>query len=234
MLKSPFRYFIVNLCIASTIAILAVGCAQTQQASSGASMQNVVASDGRGDASTSSAVSDRKVVRTADMEVIVDDPNGSSSRVRSFIETSEGYVEQSTVESDEVRLILRIPADQLDAVMDSVGRLGDVNRESTSADDVTDQYVDLKARLESKRALRDRLEQLLNQATSVQDVLRVEEELSRVQSDVESMEARFERLQSQVALSSLSVRLKKKRILGPVGYVGYGLWWGIKKLFVIR
>lgn len=168
------------------------------------------------------------------MKVEAENPGQSANRVRSIVRATDGFVERSNVEPDRVRMVVRVPSAQLDAVMDSVGRIGDVKRQSTSAEDVTDQYADLEARLESKRALRDRLRALLDRANSVQNVLSVERELSRVQGDVESMEARLERLQSQVALSTLDVELREARVLGPVGYLFKGLWWGVKKLFVIR
>jgi hypothetical protein len=65
-------------------------------------------------------------------------------------------------------------------------------------------------------------------------VLAVEKEMNRIQSEIETMQARFDRLKSEVELSALSVDLERKRILGPLGYVGYGLWWALSKLFVIR
>ena len=51
---------------------------------------------------------------------------------------------------------------------------------------------------------------------------------------IETMQASLDRLNSQVALSELSVTLQRRTILGPLGYVAKGLWWGISKLFVIR
>lgn len=55
-----------------------------------------------------------------------------------------------------------------------------------------------------------------------------------MQSEIETMQARFDRLKSDVELSALSVTLRRRRILGPLGYVSYGLWWAFSKLFVIR
>jgi hypothetical protein len=118
--------------------------------------------------------------------------------------------------------------------MDLVASLGDEERRSSGATDVTDQYADLETRLRNDLALRDRLQELLKRADDVEDVLAIEKELNRLQSEIESIQARFDRLKSQIELSRLSVRLERKRILGPLGYLGYGLWWGLSKLFVIR
>jgi hypothetical protein len=109
-----------------------------------------------------------------------------------------------------------------------------VESRSTFASDVTEQHADLSTRLANNLALRDRLKLLLDRAQDVEDVLAIERELTRVQSEVETMQASHERLDSQIALSELSVGLERRQILGPLGYVAYGLWWGISKLFVIR
>ena len=103
-----------------------------------------------------------------------------------------------------------------------------------SAADVTEQYTDLETRLRNNLALRDRLQQLLQRAKDVEDVLAIEKELNRIQSEIETMQAQFDRLKSEVELSALSINLQRKRVLGPLGYIGYGFWWGFSKLFVIR
>ena len=133
-----------------------------------------------------------------------------------------------------VWLTCRVPATRLDQIMDSIASLGKEERRSVSATDVTEQYADLETRLRNDLALRERLRQLLNRARGVEDVLAIEKELNRIQSEIETMQARFDHLKSDVELSTLSVTLERKRILGPLGYVGYGLWWTLSKLFVIR
>ena len=155
--------------------------------------------------------------------------------VEHLVKQAGGFVERSTTTKDSnVWLHCRVPASQLDQTMDAIAALGDEEHRSVSAADVTEQYSDLEARLRNNLALRKRLQQLLSRATDVEDVLAIEKELNRIQSEIETMQARFDRLKSEVELSALSVTLQRKRILGPLGYAGYGLWWALSKLFVIR
>ena len=100
--------------------------------------------------------------------------------------------------------------------------------------DVTEQYIDVEARLKNKIVLRDRLKQLLEKATTVKDILAIETELHRVQGDIDSMEGRIKSLKGQVDYTTVTISLKRKAILGPLGYLFKGLWWGVEKLFVIR
>lgn len=176
----------------------------------------------------------RMVVRSGVLVVSVVSPADAAADVERLVTEAGGFVEDSIETRDSsATLYCRVPAPQLDAIMRAIGGLGKERRRSLSAADVTDQYADLETRLRNGLALRDRLRQLLGRAVKVEDVLAIEKELNRLQSEVETLQARFDRLQSQVELSALSVTLERRRILGPLGYVLYGVWWTVSKLFVL-
>ena len=182
-----------------------------------------------------SAALDRKIVRTADLRVTLDDPDGGAREAQKIVEAAAGFVERSQTGDDErTTLTARVPADRLDSVMDAIAALGEEQQRSVSATDVTEQAADFETRIRTNSALRDRMRALLERATNVEDVLAVEKELSRLQLETEAMQGRLERLESQVAMSSLQVSFERERILGPLGFVAYGLWWVVEKLFVIR
>jgi DNA repair ATPase RecN len=219
MHRSRFAY----RAVLTLAAIVAVGCASVDKARQPGSLAPGYAS------------SDRKVVRTGDLVVSVESPEDTSPEVERLIKEAGGFVERSTATKDSnVWLHCRVPSSQLDQVMNSVASLGDEERRSVSAADVTEQYTDLETRLRNDLTLRDRLQQLLQRAKDVEDVLAIEKELNRIQSEIETMQAQFDRLESEVELSALSITLQRKRILGPLGYIGYGFWWAFSKLFVIR
>lgn len=178
---------------------------------------------------------DRKMMRSGELRISVDAPEEASREVERIVKNAGGFVERfNSTKSIGVQLRCRVPATQLDQTMDDVTALGKEEYRSVSAADVTEQYTDLETRLRNNLALRERLQQLLSRATDVEDVLAVEKELNRIQSEIETMQARFDRLKSEIELSALSVTLQRERILGPLGYAGYGLWWVLSKLFVIR
>lgn len=93
---------------------------------------------------------------------------------------------------------------------------------------------DDEARLRNSIALRGRLQQLLDRANNVEEALAIEKELARIQAEIESMRARLDRMKSEVELATLSLTLERKRVLGPLSYVGYGMFWALSKLFLIR
>jgi len=156
-------------------------------------------------------------------------------------ERAGGYVHESNIEKDgRGKFELHVPAAQLDAVLDQLSKLGEEKSRHVSTEDVTDRVTDLDAELANKRALRDRLRVLLARAKDVKDVLAVENELTRVQTDIDSLEGRLKKIRQDVAFSSIGLTLrppapkKQSRILGPLGYLYVGTKWFITKLFVIR
>jgi len=177
---------------------------------------------------------DRKIIRTGYLTVTVAAPATSLPDVQRIVQDAGGFLESTHTAESRVSASCRVPAEKLDAIMDAVAALGSEESRSISASDVTEQHADLSTRLKNSLALRDRLRQLLDRAKDVKDVLAIETELTRIQSEIETMQASRDRLDSQIALSALSITLERRRILGPLGYLSYGLWWGISKLFVIR
>ena len=137
-------------------------------------------------------------------------------------------------EQEHAQYYVRVDPDRLDALMDSAAVLGNVGSRGVSAEDVTEQVVDVEARLGVMRASRDRLTQLMERGTTVTDVIAVERELARVQSEIESLEARLAALKGRVARSDLTVSMEQRRVLGPLGLVAVGVGKVLGKLFVWR
>ncbi len=176
----------------------------------------------------------RSLIRTASLTIEVDEVDVAAKAAEQLATEVGGYVE-SRQTSEETRgyLVLRVPADALDGALDRLAALGDVDHREVGATDVTGQLADLEARLTNDKALRDRLRALLERATDVKDVLAVEEQLTRLQTAIDTAEGTLKRMREQVALSQVTVRLERREILGPLGYLGYGLYWIGKKLFIL-
>jgi hypothetical protein len=178
---------------------------------------------------------DREIIRHASMELESKRPAESARQVESIVRGAGGRVEESTDhEAKRVWMVLRVPANTLDAVLDSVGRLGKVKDRQISAVDVTAQTTDLEARLQNQIAVRDRLRQYLARASAVQDVIAVERELARVQTDIDLLEGQLRALRSNVAMSRVALDIHRPRVLGPLGIVVSGVAQLIGKLFVIQ
>jgi hypothetical protein len=178
-------------------------------------------------------VTDRLVTRRASIAVRVTDVAAAAGQVEGIVTQAEGFVaESSRSDGDRASFVLRVPAARLEAVLDRLAALGRATERTVSARDVTDQTLDLEARLQNKRALRERLRGLLGSTATLQEVLTLEEHLARLQADIDTLEGQLARLRSEVALSQVSLTLERDTRLGPLGYLFRGLLTGIRKLFV--
>ena len=177
----------------------------------------------------------RMVAWRASLSVEVWNVSNAVARATALVESRGGFVEQKSDHGDSsARLTLRLPAQAFRAAVTTLEGLGDVTYRDVRGDDVTEEYVDVEARLKNKLVLRDRLKQLLDKAVDVKDVLAIETELNRVQGDIDSMEGRIKLLKNQVDLATVTLSLERKTVLGPLGYLFKGVWWGVEKLFVLR
>jgi hypothetical protein len=184
---------------------------------------------------TQASLENRLLIKTAALHLEVDDIREAAAQAAHITAHVGGYVDRSDERSGEgATLELRVPSAQLEVTLDKLAGLGDETSRQVSTEDVTDTVIDLEAILKNKIALRDRLRTLLQKAGNVQDVLTVEEQFTRVQSEIDSLEGQLKSLKSRARLASISLELTRPRILGPLGYVGYGIGWVIAKLFVIQ
>jgi len=155
----------------------------------------------------------RLIIRTGQASIEVDSLESSMAELRRAVQRVGGFVADASVQSGrkQVRsatLELKVPAsrfDELTGLLEPLGRLQFVN---VGAEDVSEEFVDLTARVANGRRLEERLIELLRTRTGkLQDVLTVERELARVREEIERMEGRMRFLKSSAQLSTLSVNL---------------------------
>ena len=103
-------------------------------------------------------------------------------------------------------LELRVPQAKLDLTLDQIAALGTVQSRSVSAEDVSNQLVDFKARLRNLRKSEDVVRGIMERSGSVGDVLKVSQELSNIRNAIEQIDAQLQQLQTQVAYATISLR----------------------------
>ncbi|RJQ78049.1 DUF4349 domain-containing protein [Pseudonocardiaceae bacterium YIM PH 21723] len=163
-------------------------------------------SDGKPESAPADA--DRKLIRTARLELQTGDVGKASARVRSVAGEFAGLVSQENVQQQRADLTVRVPAAKLSAALDRLAEAGEVRQRELQAQDVTDQVIDLEARLATQRASVDRVRALLDRAGSISEIVSVEAELTKRQADLESMERRSAALKDQVELATITVALE--------------------------
>lgn len=187
------------------------------------------------DNTSGDVLSERMIAWTASLTIGVWDVSNAVVQACELVEKQGGFVDNKSSQGKaSAQLRLRVPTKAFLASVASLEASGTVTGRDVTADDVTEQYVDVEARLKNKVILRDRLKQLLDKAVNVKDVLAIETELNRVQSDIDSMEGRIKSLKGKVDFATINLTLESKPVPGPLGIIFKGIGWGIKKLFVLR
>lgn len=160
----------------------------------------------------SAAQQNRQLVRNATVELRATDVDAALALVKDLVITQGGYSSQEKSQPDSASVTLKVPGDRLDAVLESIGRLEgvEVARRELGTEDVTEQIVDVEARLANQRASVERVRGLLERASSTSEITDIEAELTKRQSELESLQRRYETLKGQVAMATLTVSLSVK------------------------
>jgi hypothetical protein len=155
------------------------------------------------------------IERRAQMVLTASDFDNARAGLELIVRRHAGYIDAMNVNSAAASrgldAMVRVPVDQLDAVLKELKSLGRVEQESQSGEDVTKQFVDLEARLANARNTEKRLTDLLRQRTgTLSDVLEVERELSRVRGEIEQMEAQRKNIANLVAYATVDLKIMEQ------------------------
>lgn len=159
----------------------------------------------------------RKVVRSAELSIEVSSPAAAETQVSALVERLGGYVASSErhVSADEgaqaasrVQLSLRVPAQHLEQALRDIKRLGGgAQTEKIGSEDVTDEYIDVDARITNQKRLETQLASLLTQASKVDDALKVHQELTTVRTEIDRLEGRRRFLETETSLAKISLTI---------------------------
>jgi hypothetical protein len=178
---------------------------------------------------------ERKVIRNAELTLELSAPEEGRRKIETITESSGGFVVSSDASSGDdsgvqtvVTIVMRIPATRFAATLEDIRKLGyKVKRERITGQDVTEEYIDLEARLKAKRAVEAQFLEILKQAKRVADALEVQKALGDVRSDIEQIEGRRRFLENQVTLSTFTITLQMPAPL--MSTTGSGFFQNVKQ-----
>jgi len=153
-------------------------------------------------------------------------------RTHSLTASLGGYIASESRDDRTVSVSMRVPEPKLDVALDSLSELGTVTSRSVSSQDVTEETIDVEARIQSLTAERDQLRALVQRASGLGDIFTIDRELARVQGEIDSLQHRLEHLRNSSALAELNAEFKKRREPGPVAAFFGAVGRGIGRLFV--
>jgi hypothetical protein len=166
---------------------------------------------------SSSRQSDRMIIKNAEIKLLVENSDTAVDRTTQIIEDVGGYIISSRVWYEEwgddllkySTITIGVPSDQFERTL---RRLRDIAirvlDENATGADVTDEFVDLQSQLENLEATRDRIRGFLDDADNVEEALRVNEELSKVEGQTEEIQGRINYLSDRAAYSTITITIE--------------------------
>lgn len=155
---------------------------------------------------------ERKFIKNGQIEFETDDLNKTREDIFKAIKKYDGYIssENEYKISDQIssNIIIRVPADNFDKlILEITFGVKRFDRKEIYVQDVTEEFLDIEARLRTKKELENRYLEILKKAATVSEILEVERQIGDLRAEIESFEGRLKFLNSQVSLSTLTVRI---------------------------
>lgn len=176
---------------------------------------------------------DRKIIRDANLTIETDSPTDGLRRITSIAEANGGFIVTSDFKHNDggaqarptqtVTVVARVPSSRFDSALDQIHGVGSrVISEKVSGQDVSEEYLDLEARLRTKKALEGQFLEIMKQARKVSDALEVQSQLGEVRTEIERLEGRRRFLENQAALSTITTTLQMPQPIIAATTTGFG------------
>jgi preprotein translocase subunit SecG len=176
---------------------------------------------------------DRKIIKDAELTLEVNSPSDSQRTVESIAETQGGFVVTSEAkqrQSNEpsqrlldITLVIRIPAARFGPTVDQIRAVSNnVLDAKKTGQDVTEEFIDIEARIKTQKALEAQFLEIMKQAHKVEDALEVQTQIAEVRTQIEKLEGRKRFLQNRSSLSTITVHLQSPTTVVVAATTGFG------------
>ena len=171
---------------------------------------------------------DRMITYSVSLHLSVKQVDEARKTLIDEVKNAKGFVIQETENS----IRTRIPSEKMDDFINNAKKNGNVENIRKTGTDITEEYRDNAIRLENLKKVRERYLTLLEKADAVIDILSIEKELERVNTEIEIFEGRIKYAEQSVTYSHITIFLNENIKPGPIGWIFYGIYVGVKWLFV--
>ena len=176
---------------------------------------------------------DRKIIRNADITIEVTSTSEAQHRVTSIAETHGGFVVTSESKqrqavdpaqrATDFKLVVRVPATQFGVALDEIKKLAtNVPEEKATGQDVTEEFIDLEARIKTQKALETQFLGIMRQAYKVEDALEVQRQIAEVRTEIERLEGRKRFIENRSSLATITVNIQAPKPVLVTTTTGFG------------
>lgn len=162
---------------------------------------------------------EQKLIKNGEVNFKVKNIVETKTQISKAVTSNGGYVSKENSSGDREnpweQLVVRIPSKNFDKFLnEALLGVDDFDNKDITIDDVTDQFVDIEARLKNKKQLEVKYQELLQKATRMEDILKIEHEISLIREDIESTEGRLKYLENKVSYSTVILTYYEKTLTG--------------------
>ncbi len=188
---------------------------------------------------------EQKLIKTGYVNIEVENYKATRGKIIAAVRQNKGYISSDNEENSSYRtgssMIIRVPKQNFDTLLNSITVLAKrVESKQVSLKDVTEEFVDIQARLKNKKQVEARYVEILKKAKTIKDILQVEEHLRKLREEIEAKEGRLKYLQSQVSYSTIHLQVYQKytssvykpTFFGQLGDAVVGGWEGLKSFII--
>jgi hypothetical protein len=176
---------------------------------------------------------ERKIIRNAEITMEVASTTDTQHKVTSIAEANGGFVVTSEAKQREnvdpaqrtldIKLVVRVPSNHFGVTFDEIKKLAsNMPQENVSGQDVTEEFIDLEARIKTQKALELQFLEIMRQANKVADALEVQRQIADVRTDIEKLEGRKRFLENRASLSTITVNIQTPKPVIAVTVPGFG------------
>ena len=163
----------------------------------------------------------RKIIYDGQVDLVVESVDPIARKVTTLVQDAHGFIAELNVTGSPgsrrtMHWRVRIPVEQFDSFVDAIVSLGELERHNRTSQDVTEQYYDLAARIKNKKNEEQTLNKILQERSGkLEDVLKVEIELSRVRGEIEQLEGKIRVLENLSSLATLTLNVREREQYAP-------------------
>jgi hypothetical protein len=181
---------------------------------------------------------EQKIIKTGDIKFETSDLEATYTQMTTAVKKHSAIIQNDT-EGNEYgsvfrKIIVRVPSKNFDAFLSDISKgVSYFDNKEISSQDVTEEYIDIDARLKAKKVLEARYLELLKKANKVSEMLEIEAQLSAIREEIEAKEGQLRYMQSQISMSTITIEFYKTVAEEGGATISYGskIWNAITSGF---
>ena len=207
------KFLLIFLLLIFIMSTASCGSNQKMSADSGAA-ESVTQDETINMAEASLPNTDRKIIKNGELSIYVPDIIDTLNDVEEKVRQLDGYTSESSLNNNgdgrrNGRITIKIPTENFTQMLQWLSNTGKVQNKRIYTEDVTEEYIDLEARITNLKAQEKRLQEILTKAETVEEILKVEKEIERVRGEIDSLSGRLKYLQDRLAFSTIKLTLQE-------------------------